>query len=81
MYINGRGDKRFSESPHPRLVEYNRLTFFWEKFGLNKFDLEKLSPEWKDEMYLVNLGLERVKNQQKSEAKPNNGRFVREKLI
>lgn len=38
-------------------MEYNRLTFFWEKLGLNKFDLQECDPRWCDEMHQVHMAI------------------------
>jgi hypothetical protein len=46
---------------HPRLKEYYKLTLFAEKFLLNKFDLDKCSEEWIDEMVQVHLAIEKYK--------------------
>lgn len=69
LYLAAKGNSKVtSSSPHPRLIEYNRLTFFWDKFGLNKFDLENVSDEWKSAMYLVSAGVERARNASSSGA-------------
>jgi hypothetical protein len=47
-YLSLKGDKRFVTGVPIRLIEFQRLAFFWEKFGLNKFDLVECDPQWCD---------------------------------
>lgn len=63
VYLGSKGNIHFGGLP-PRLLEYNRLAFFWSTFGLDKFKLDQCTPEWVEEIYSVHLGIERVKNQQ-----------------
>jgi hypothetical protein len=62
VFLQTKGNLKFSGAPHPRLFEYNKLSLFWDKLGLNRFDLEKLHPDWISDMYLVILGSEKHKN-------------------
>lgn len=41
---------------HPRLDEFNRLTFFWREFGLNAHDLEDMPMAWIEDMLDVGIG-------------------------
>ena len=54
--------------PHPRVFEFNRLRYFWKEFGLNKRDLDRLSGEWADEMYMIGMGFEDAKNEIESKS-------------
>jgi len=67
-YLSLKGDKRFTTGVPIRLIEFNRLTFFWDKLGLNKFDLEKCDPKWCDEIYQVHLGVENYKSNEMKKA-------------
>lgn len=60
-YLGSRGNKRVCAGPPPRLLEYNKLKFFWTNFGLNKYDLEKVDPRWVDEMFVVGIAAESAK--------------------
>jgi hypothetical protein len=61
-YLSSKGDKKFSQGIPVRLIEYNKLKTMWDLFGLNKFDLEECDPKWIQEMYMVYLGIEKVKS-------------------
>jgi hypothetical protein len=83
LYLASKGGK-LSPSPHPRFMEYMRLKLFWEKFGLNKFDLQKCSLRWIDELYQVHIAVEDFFANQKATAPSSNAggsRIVREKLL
>jgi hypothetical protein len=45
-----------------RLIESQKLRFFWKEFGLTKFDLARCTQEWLEDMWMVHLGIEKVKS-------------------
>lgn len=71
--MTAKGNKRVCPGLPPRLIEYNKLSYFWEKFGLNKFDLEKCSPEWVSEMYSVGLGVDKARAEGRENAQRARG--------
>lgn len=66
-YLSLKGDKRFVTGVPIRLIEFQRLAFFWDKFGLNKFDLEDCDPLWCEEIYQTHMGLESFKSNAQAE--------------
>ncbi len=48
------------KDPHPSIRQYCDLLMFWDKFGLNKFDLEKLpQPEYLRLKHIAAIEVER----------------------
>lgn len=80
MFLGSKGNIIFSGLP-PRLLEYNRLSFFWKEFGLNRFDLEECSSAWVEEIYAVHLGIEKVKNQQSQNAPSGTSKTMKGKNV
>lgn len=62
-FLSSKGSSKLSAGLPPRLLEYNKLKFFWKNFGLNKHDLLKEDPKWVEEVFLVGLGVNKVENE------------------
>lgn len=62
QFLSTKGDPRFVTGAPYRLFEYNKLHKFWKEFGLNKFDLQKCSMEWINEMLDVITAIEKYKS-------------------
>lgn len=69
LYLLTKGNKRIVGGVPYRLIEFDRLSFFWKELGLNKFDLEKCHKDWQEEIWLTHLGIEKAKNETTVNAK------------
>ena len=81
LYSNSKGVNRLCAGVPPRLMEFNKLNYMWEKLGLNKFDLENCSPQWIEDMISVGVGLEKYKNNSKANDVPSTGRGFKNKQV
>lgn len=66
LFLASKNNPRLSAGIPPRLLEYNKLKFFWTNFGLNKHDLLKEDPKWVEEIFTVGSGVRRYENEKSS---------------
>lgn len=69
--------------PPTRLIEYQKLNFFWKELGLNKFDLGQCSQAWLEDMWTVHIGMGKVQKElreRNSSGKTTTSGFKNKKL-
>ena len=53
-FYNASPDGRRAVDMPEAIVDYNHLTFYWDKFGIRPHEIEQYDPRWLEEMLIVN---------------------------
>lgn len=55
LFLSSKGNPKIVGGPPYRLIELNKLKWFWKNLGLTKLQLQEMSPDWIGEIYSVGL--------------------------
>lgn len=67
LYLSSKGSSKVVGGPPYRLMELNKLKWFWKNLGLNKQDLLEMNNDWVQEMYSVGLTVDTFASTKSSE--------------